>query len=184
MSTTALAGSIGRSGRPIPPQRGDEAELFRRYAGRLIADTRRSVKTSHAVIEDACAFAWVQLLCHQPERDILFGWLRKTAVREALRLVAAGRRVASLEVVPEPARRDGPDSALEFRAALDAVARAGLSARQERILGLAAGGHSYREIAALTWRRAAHRGAPAPSGAQQAARGAGGGGRKVGRPRL
>ena len=136
---------------PWPAQRGDEEELYRRHAARLIAATARSVRASHALIEDACSYAWEQVLRHQPEREHLEGWLRMVAARRALELLRADRRLTSLEALPErQARHDQPESALEFRAALDAIAAAGLSRRQERLLGLSAAGHSHAEMVALT----------------------------------
>ena len=56
-----------------PAQRGDEEQLYRRHAATLIAATARSVRASHALIEDACSLAWEQPLRHQPERMHLEG---------------------------------------------------------------------------------------------------------------
>src|SRR5207244_10345743 len=59
---------------------------------------RRAVNASDALIEDACATAWVQLMRAQPDRGpTLFGWLRTTAIREAYRLSNVQRRDAALE---------------------------------------------------------------------------------------
>jgi hypothetical protein len=60
------------------------------------------------VIEDACAFAWVELLARQPERTSIVGWLRIVARREAIRLAQHDRvtvSISTLEVEPPPHRR-------------------------------------------------------------------------------
>jgi len=66
--------------------RGDHDELFKQLADRLVAAVRAAVRTSPVNVEDACAFAWLQLVRYRPERACAFGWLRKTAIREAVRL--------------------------------------------------------------------------------------------------
>ena len=45
-----------------PPPRGDEAELFARYHDMLLRAVSRQASAPAVVIEDACAFAWLQLL--------------------------------------------------------------------------------------------------------------------------
>jgi hypothetical protein len=70
-----------------PAQRGDEAELFERHSGRLLRAVRRAIGGRPQVAEDACSFAWVQLLRTQPERDSIFPWLCVVATNEALRLL-------------------------------------------------------------------------------------------------
>jgi hypothetical protein len=53
------------------------------------------------------------------------------AYRRALELLRADRRLVSLEALPEPpARHFNAEGALELRAALDAIAAAGLSRRR------------------------------------------------------
>jgi hypothetical protein len=59
------------------------------------------------VIEDACAFAWVELLARQPARTSIVGWLRIVARREAIRLAQHDRvtvSISTLEVEPPPHR--------------------------------------------------------------------------------
>lgn len=72
--------------RQPPPQRGDEHELFERYDQRLLRVTASRVNTSDENVADACAFAWHQLLTHQPHRETVFSWLGTVARREAIRL--------------------------------------------------------------------------------------------------
>ncbi len=80
----------------MAPQ-GDEAELFARYHQRLVRVTSLNVTTSRDNVEDACAYAWAQLLSHQPRRDTIFAWLRTVARRQAIRLDAASRRQLSID---------------------------------------------------------------------------------------
>ena len=57
------------------------------------------VNTSQANIEDACMFAWVQLLRHEiDEIDAAYSWLTTVAIREAVKLDRADRRTRSLSV--------------------------------------------------------------------------------------
>jgi DNA-directed RNA polymerase specialized sigma24 family protein len=82
------------SDRPVPPQRRDEQWLFERYDRRLRRATQLAVNTSPDVVDDACAFAWMTLLTHQPRRETVFAWLRTVARREALRLDGLSRRLS------------------------------------------------------------------------------------------
>ena len=71
---------------PVPAAIGDEPVLFREHHPRLRSHVRRLVRTSRANIEDACSFAFLQLLRHQPDREHVYGWLLRTATREAIKL--------------------------------------------------------------------------------------------------
>jgi RNA polymerase sigma factor (sigma-70 family) len=91
------------------------------------------VKASREDVEDACAFAWVQFLRRQPDRDRAWrSWLFETAKRQAWTLAA--RRSETLAIVNvdeldsgttvEPADpRDRTEQALEFQAALQELAK-------------------------------------------------------------
>jgi RNA polymerase sigma factor (sigma-70 family) len=141
-----------RHGRPS--QRGDETELFQRYAERLVRIVQTTIGVPRHVAEDACAIAWLQLLRTQPERDAIFAWLRVVAIREALRLLKHQGRQAPFEedpVEPEQAHvAKGADLelALEGREVLQQVAA--LSPQQVRIFSLHVAGLSYDEICAAT----------------------------------
>jgi hypothetical protein len=76
------------------------------------------------VIEDACAFAWLELVARQPEPTNVVGWLRVVTRREAIRLARYDRRVASLTGDQPDARaaREHPTRA-EAREALGLVGR-------------------------------------------------------------
>lgn len=137
-------------------QQGDESALFAQHADRLAAIVRHEVNTSDAVIEDACAFAWAQLLDHQPRRETVLSWLVTVAKREALRLDRIERRTAKLDAEEgEPvedaalrAVRGDIGDLVELADALDVV-RA-LPVRKQRFYLLAKLGYTYAEIAALT----------------------------------
>lgn len=141
--------------------RGDEAELFRRHHDHLTRAVARAVNASHALIEDACSFAWMQLMRVQPDRTpALFAWLRTVAVREAYRLSAVELRDSQVEDL-------GPcevwakalghvrhmDDEIEARGALQALAS--LPTTRRRYLALHVAGFTYAEIAELaggrTW---------------------------------
>jgi hypothetical protein len=68
--------------RPVPPERGDEAALFLEHQRFLLRVTARRFGGSQELAEDACAFAWLQLLRCPPDREAVVGWLR---VRRAQR---------------------------------------------------------------------------------------------------
>lgn len=137
----------------LPRPRGDEGDLFRSLSGRLLGRVTRRVRTSPANVEDACSFAWTQLLAHQPDREQVTAWLTTVAVNEALRLNRVSRGAASLdgltEAGREPAERRDATAATPER--LDARAQlARLRPRGRRLLMLQAAGFSYAEISNLT----------------------------------
>lgn len=139
-------------------QLGDEAELYRVHHERLVRVVRRCVGGSDALVEDACSFAWTQLLCHQPERrPELFGWLCTVAIHEAYRLSGRERRDERLDVHVGVALsraelvedlRASLECQIEARAALARVAE--LCPRQRELFALQVAGLSYSEIAAAT----------------------------------
>jgi hypothetical protein len=61
----------------------DEEQLLDQHARRLNAVVCRSGRTSPANVADACRFAWLQLVRHQPPRAVAVASLCTTAVREA-----------------------------------------------------------------------------------------------------
>jgi len=65
----------------------DAGVLFARYDCQLRDRVRGVVNTSEANIEDACMFAWVQLLRYElDEAEAAYSWLSTVAVREAVKL--------------------------------------------------------------------------------------------------
>ena len=142
-----------------PTQRGDETELFARHHEMLLRAVARQASAPAVVIEDACGFAWAQLLRYQPQRDKIVGWLVTVAVREAWKLSARQRAELSgeLEQHDRYAHLEDAGAALEHhlaaREALRALAE--LPERQAHLLARQAAGFSHEEIAAETgdsWR--------------------------------
>jgi RNA polymerase sigma factor (sigma-70 family) len=137
-----------------PPQRGDEAELFERYWDRLVRIVQGTIGAPRAVAEDACSFAWLQLLRTQPDRDATFAWLRVVATRESLRLLKAQGRYVAFDEDPFEATAVHVDEsidlqlAVEVREALEQIAC--LTAQQVRIFSLHIAGLSYDEICEAT----------------------------------
>jgi RNA polymerase sigma factor (sigma-70 family) len=130
--------------------RGDEDQLYRTHARTLRSVVRMKVNTSDDIVEDACAFAWMQLVRCQPRRNTAFAWLRTVAVREAVRLdrierkhTAADRDGLEHHALQDP--RADPDLRDEIIDALDALGA--LGERQRMILGLHAVGLHHAEIA-------------------------------------
>lgn len=141
----------GRQG--TPAQQGDEADLFARYHERLVRVTALSVTASRDNVEDACAYAWAQLLSYQPRRDTIFAWLRTVARREAIDLEKASRRQLSINANEHAAAHlpslhgahrnaDVAHGLVEVRDRL-----AVLPEDQRQIAFLRAAGWRYREIA-------------------------------------
>ena len=138
-----------------PPQlQGDEASLFARFHQRLLRATAVKVHTSADNVDEACAFAWSQLLTHQPRRDSVFAWLRLVARREAIRLDSASRATLSLDDAdatgapraqpPAAAHRSAETThgLVEVRDRLAVLPEA-----QREIAFMRAAGWRYREIA-------------------------------------
>ena len=138
---------------PQPPRlrmlQGDEADLFRRYDTPLRAEVRRFARTTEEVIEDACSHAWTEMCLRQPEREFVFSWLRRAAIREARRLHRAASQHLSTELIPDDQLPSRGDLSTEVHAheVLDAVST--LSLHQRTLLTLFLGGHSYDEISHL-----------------------------------
>jgi DNA-directed RNA polymerase specialized sigma24 family protein len=139
-----------------PPPRGDEEDLYRRHHRHLGRTLARHVSGPRELIEDACQFAWLQLIDTQPERDSIFGWLYVVALHEAYRLSVIDRRDARLERLrPEDgswhdlmADARSLDDAIEALEALRALGS--LPERRRTDLTLKVAGYSYEEIRAQT----------------------------------
>lgn len=144
--------------------RGDEADLFAEHHDGLLRSVKRAVNAPEAMIEDACQFAWTQLIRTQPERGPrLFGWLRTVAIHEAYRLSWSQRRDTALEDLAARQENGGSirdewealiegsvdlDSQLEAKRGLSILAS--LPERESRYLTLFVAGYRYQEIARLT----------------------------------
>jgi len=127
-------------------RRGDETELYVRYAPRLRRIVSHQVRTSSANVEDACSHAWLQMLRYQPARETLLSWLARTGTREAVRLDRRARRDG--ELADESLGLTlSIEAHLDVLAARDAVADARLRQREAEILAAHVAGYSYVEIA-------------------------------------
>jgi RNA polymerase sigma factor (sigma-70 family) len=131
----------------------DEAELFEEHADRLLSAVSARVRTSPVNVEDACAFAWLQLLRYRPERQSAFGWLCTTAIREAIKLDRRARRLVEFDRLGEhPANepRHELDHRLELLAAIQTIDGARLRPRERRLVALRGLGYSRRQMSELT----------------------------------
>jgi RNA polymerase sigma factor (sigma-70 family) len=134
-------------------QRDEETGLFKTHAARLSTKVRAVVCTSPANVEDACSFAWLQLLRYQPARESALAWLCTTAIREALRLDRRAKRTVSLEDDELPSlvdRRQDLDRQIDVLFAREAIAAARLRPREARLVGLRVCGYDRRAMAELT----------------------------------
>jgi DNA-directed RNA polymerase specialized sigma24 family protein len=127
--------------------------LFEEHSARLLSAVSAAVRTSPVNIDDACAFAWLQLLRYQPDHQVTFGWLCKTAIREAIKLDRRARRLVELDRLGEhPANDLGHelDRRLELLAAIQTIDEARLRPRERRLVALRGLGYSRRQMSELT----------------------------------
>jgi DNA-directed RNA polymerase specialized sigma24 family protein len=129
--------------------------LFTEHAERLEHVVARRVSAPDATVQDACGFAWAQLLNH-PTVDLeptwrVLGWLARVGEREAWRLTRQAQPGA-IDDVLHLARRQASEQDVEQRA-VDRLGQGlldGLPERKQRILILYALGLAYSEIARLS----------------------------------
>jgi DNA-directed RNA polymerase specialized sigma24 family protein len=112
----------------------------------------RSVHTSAVNVDDACGFAWLQLVRHRPPAPVAFAWLCTTAVREAIKLDQRMTRLIGLDQLADVATDSSPgaESSLEVIAAGEQIRAARLRPRETRVLGLRIAGYTRGEMAELT----------------------------------
>jgi RNA polymerase sigma factor (sigma-70 family) len=130
--------------------------LYTQHQPTLHRRVRALVSTTRENVEDACMFAWAQLLQHQLEQpDAVSSWLLTVAKREAIKLEIRSRAAELLHgefaSALEPA--DPRDHIAARTLTLDAAAAitaAGLTDGQTKLVGLRAAGFSYQEIATAT----------------------------------
>ena len=138
----------------IPPQQGDEEQLFERYQARLRRRVAFEINTSPEIVDDACAYAWMRLIACQPRRETVYGWLVTVARNEALQLDQAARvrssRQRSLDIAEHTAdvadpTHDGFELAMDLQ---DLRARLlELSPRERETVLLHAAGWRYAQLA-------------------------------------
>jgi RNA polymerase sigma factor (sigma-70 family) len=135
------------------------AELYGALAGSLRRIVAGQVTAPDALIEDACQFAWSTLVRHRGRvrRETALGWLARTALNEAFKLIRSERRELSLEELSERISADTPapwaltpsvEEQAEQRARLASLEQ--LPERQQRVLWLQGLGFSYAEMAGCT----------------------------------
>ena len=131
-----MAATASQTSAPTP--RGDEETLYRAHHTRLLHLIDRDVSARPQVIEDACAFAWAELLARQPERTSIVGWLRIVARREAIRLAQCDRVTVLMSAIDPDGLADhgrstscARASAGEHGEALEALASARGAARAQ-----------------------------------------------------
>jgi RNA polymerase sigma factor (sigma-70 family) len=139
--------------------------FYRAHQHRLLKRVHASARRAgDTVAEDACAYAWLQLVRRtdiQLDRSG-FAWLATVAVHEAWRLTEIGREqlagpflpeIDHPDELPEPAGHAADPLELVIAAELHHARRVAFScleARERRELLLHAGGYRYHEIAELT----------------------------------
>jgi len=147
--------------------RADLARLYLAFARPLQGSVGAEVRASRPVLEDACQFAWSQLVRDRDHvrPETVLAWLIRTATREARRLLRVEAREPSLEAelesqgdtIPVPAAHE-PTELAQRHEQLALVGQ--LPVRQQRIIWLRALGLSQVEMAAherCTYRTAERR---------------------------
>jgi DNA-directed RNA polymerase specialized sigma24 family protein len=139
------------------------AAMYAKHADELRDLVRRRAGGAHgATIDDACSFAWTQLITAEhidvrPPRWSALAWLTTTAMRKAWEMTAGERRATAHDhgqldtISAARGLSDAPAderAALQMRCelALDLVAQ--IPERPRRFLLRLALGYSYHEIAA------------------------------------
>jgi DNA-directed RNA polymerase specialized sigma24 family protein len=138
-------------------QTPDLASLYAALSTRLEGAVRHALRGHDrcagrdVVIEDACQFAWTQLLGQSPDvhREAVLSWLSRTAAREAFKLTRRERSEVPLGLAGGGALPDTGADVTELIEARDRIQRVGtLGRRHQRFLWLKAIGLDYEEMAA------------------------------------
>jgi RNA polymerase sigma factor (sigma-70 family) len=136
--------SDGRRRTPLPRARGIPRQHHAPGFG--------GPNVSCALIEDACAQAWLIAWRQREKIDDAspLGWLVTVATHELYALLRKRRNEHDCEAIEQFASVGDPELALEAREALEALGA--LKPQQRDTLALRAGGYSYEEIQSLTGR--------------------------------
>lgn len=140
--------------RPTPRSQAVGA-FYAANARDLLHALRRAVGGPDALIEDACSYAWMQLLrCEHVALDADgFRWLYVVAIHEGYRLSDRGRRdIAAGAPTELTLRSESLDLQIDRRERFRESTRmlGELRPRQARMVLLHASGFSYAEIATIT----------------------------------
>ena len=132
-------------------------ELYEQHAERLRRVVWRRAATTDQNREDACSYAWMQLLEKPPSRrPDVFPWLVTVAVRQAWHLARIDRDRATCPIIDDlTTDRDAEAGLVEIEELVEALAQ--INARRRRLWILHAAGWSYYEIAAeegISYKRA------------------------------
>ena len=131
------------------PQQGDEHELFVKYADKLHAHVKRTVRTTPEIIDDACAFAWMKLVSNQPDRATIFPWLSVVARNKAIELDRMSHRTLGIDAILLAETLVSRDRGASTKQGLLEVEErlSQLNPRQRAMVFLQAAGWRYSEIA-------------------------------------
>ena len=137
---------------PAGAECADQGRLYENHARSLQAVVSRRVHTSPANVEDACGFAWLQLVRHGNRPASTFAWLCAIAIREAVKIHRRAARTVGLDEVADAATdpRYEVDWRLELISAGEEIRQARLGPREARLVGLRAAGFSREQMAELT----------------------------------
>jgi RNA polymerase sigma factor (sigma-70 family) len=137
-------------------QHQELAAYYAEEAPSLRRAVAASVSAPPTIVDDACSFAWTQLMRNRERIQLgkgAYWWLYRIATREAWRLVGIERRlhpVGSAADVAALMSDDGDTTfaTVEFHDAMRSLEF--VPQRQRRLLMLLAAGFSYAEIARIT----------------------------------
>lgn len=141
------------------PSRNEAIEaLYAAKSAELLHAVRRAVRLPDDLVEDACSYAWSQLVGNEriAAETTTFGWLYVVAIRQGYVISGRLRREPAVGMPSELPQRAlaTPDSwsAVERHLELEAHRHllAQIPERKRRLVLLHAAGFSYEEIARMT----------------------------------
>jgi RNA polymerase sigma factor (sigma-70 family) len=139
---------------PSLPESGlsPAGDLYVAHAKKLRRLVGGQVSTSDANLDDACSFAWTQLVAIRPgRRGSIFAWLATVAIREAWRLHRLERRdghdgdEVTLDAMESPTAGSASAAGIGADQVMEALRT--IHPRKRRMLVLHAAGFTYQEIA-------------------------------------
>jgi RNA polymerase sigma factor (sigma-70 family) len=139
---------------PTNPNDLDLTALYREHHEHVQRVVRRKFRDlDETVIEDACAFAWLQLSRVPPAHDNIVGWLILVATNEVLATLGKRSGEVATDALPSVASDEsGPLDEAIRREEIEAFAAlfATLKPAQRLTLTLFSRGYTYKQIATLT----------------------------------